>query len=125
MKLALAIILPLSVFGCTTIIVGKDASADGSVMCTHSDDGESNPDARIVRVPGVANIAAGAKRNIFWDTEDYPRHVGDKRGVKECVCPLPSTIRARSLSLSLFSPPSELHSLALLALHRTVHSSFN
>jgi hypothetical protein len=45
--------------------------------------------------------------------------------VKECVCPLPSTIRARALSLSLFSPPSELHSLALLALHRTVHSSFN
>jgi len=122
MKLALALILPLSVFGCTTIIVGKDASADGSVMCTHSDDGESNPDARIVRVPGVANIAAGEKRNIFWDTEDYPRHVGDKRGVKECVCPLPST--ARAISLSLLSS-FRASFASLLALHRTVHSSFN
>ncbi|EOD39172.1 hypothetical protein EMIHUDRAFT_223642 [Emiliania huxleyi CCMP1516] len=65
---------------CTTLIVGKDASVDGSVMATHSDDGESNPDARVVYVPAMDH-APGATRPIYYDTEDFPRFVGD-RGVE-------------------------------------------
>lgn len=65
---------------CTTLIVGKGASADGSVMCTHSDDGESGGDARVVRVP-AKDHAPGTRRPIYYDTEDFPRFVGD-RGVE-------------------------------------------
>ena len=53
---------------------------DGSVMATHSDDGESNPDARVVYVPAMDH-APGATRPIYYDTEDFPRFVGD-RGVE-------------------------------------------
>ena len=69
-----------SSLACTTIIVGKKASADGSVMCTHSDDGESGGDARVVRVP-EKDHAPGTRRPIYYDTEDFPRFVGD-RGVE-------------------------------------------
>lgn len=38
-----------SALACTTILVGKQASADGSVLVSHSDDGMN--DARLVYVP--------------------------------------------------------------------------
>lgn len=69
--------------GCTTLIAGKSATKDGSVLATHSDDGESGADARLVRIPARKNIPKGTKRPIYWDTEDYPRHVGEDRGASE------------------------------------------
>eukprot|EP00592_Proboscia_alata_P007301 CAMPEP_0194354598 /NCGR_PEP_ID=MMETSP0174-20130528/2719_1 /TAXON_ID=216777 /ORGANISM="Proboscia alata, Strain PI-D3" /LENGTH=56 /DNA_ID=CAMNT_0039123601 /DNA_START=115 /DNA_END=282 /DNA_ORIENTATION=+ len=33
--------------GCTVFFVGKDASTDGSVMITHSNDGEFDTDPRL------------------------------------------------------------------------------
>ena len=51
-----------------------------AAQATHSDDGESGADARLVRIPGRPSIPAGTKRPIYWDTEDYPRHVGKDRG---------------------------------------------
>ena len=53
------------------------------VQATHSDDGESNADARLVHIPARKNIPAGTKRPIYFDTEDYPRHVGKDRGAPE------------------------------------------
>jgi dipeptidase len=51
MKIGLALAALFgSASGCSTICVGKLASTDGSVFTTHSDDGEGNPDPRIVMV---------------------------------------------------------------------------
>jgi dipeptidase len=46
---------------CTTTIVGKDASVDGSVMISHSDDGHIENDSSIVYVPRVKINANGAR----------------------------------------------------------------
>ncbi|KAL3944166.1 MAG: hypothetical protein SGBAC_001775 [Bacillariaceae sp.] len=68
--------------GCTVFIVGKDASADGSVLVSHSNDGEFNTDPRLVKVPRQS-FAANAKRPVFFSPEDYPRYVGHDRQVPE------------------------------------------
>jgi dipeptidase len=64
---------------CSTFLVGKRASFDGSVLVTHSDDGEGNPDARLSYVPGATH-APGARRPVWPDLEDNPRFVGSGRG---------------------------------------------
>ena len=76
---ALVLLAAPLVSGCTTLIAGRGATADGSVMATHSDDGESGGDSRVVKVPAM-DWARGSKRPIYYATEDYPRFVGE-RGV--------------------------------------------
>ena len=70
---------PTAVEACTAIAVGSKATADGSVMVTHSDDGEGTSDARVSYIP-ARDYAAGATRSIWPDLEDYPRFVGTSRG---------------------------------------------
>ncbi len=63
--LLFAVIVCLSIavpaWTCTTTLTGKKASADGSVMVSHSDDGLS--DARLIYVPAMdhkpGSLAAG------------------------------------------------------------------
>lgn len=73
---------------CTTTITGKDASADGSVLVSHSDDGLS--DARMVYVPPMDH-KPGSKRAVFyshdalgfkpeWGGTETQRLVTDTRG---------------------------------------------
>ncbi|MDR0382572.1 MAG: C69 family dipeptidase, partial [Spirochaetaceae bacterium] len=67
MKKAVALIAACALFGnsaafaCTTTIVTKGASADGSVMVSHSDDGHLDNDSSIVYVPRAAIDPNGAR----------------------------------------------------------------
>jgi len=64
----------------------RKASADGSVFLSHSNDAEGGADARLCFVP-AKDHAAGSKRPIYWDREDYPRYV--VRGRSSCYEPKP------------------------------------
>ena len=52
--------------GCTVIAVGKKATADGSVILSHTDAG---PDSRIYIVP-AARHKPGAKAPVYWGIQD-------------------------------------------------------
>lgn len=58
---------------CTIIAVGKKASADGSVIVSHTDAG---PDCRLHYVPGQS-FEKGAKAPVFWGMVDLGRELGD------------------------------------------------
>jgi len=75
-------------WSCTTTIVGKDASADGSVIISHSEDGLN--DSRMVYVPAMDH-KPGDKRAVFhsqcalgynakWDSSETRRMVTSDRG---------------------------------------------
>jgi len=69
---------------CTVYAVGKKASADGSTMVSHSNDGEFDTDPRLVKVPGVYYDDRNAtRRPVFFSPESYPRYVGTDRGIPE------------------------------------------
>lgn len=63
---------------CTVFIVGKDASTDGSVMVSHSNDGEFDTDPRLVKIASKT-YQEGSMRPIYFSPENYPRYVGTDR----------------------------------------------
>ena len=69
-------------YPCTTILVTKGASVDGSVFVSHSDDDELG-DQRIIYVP-AADYEEGAKRAVYYDDVSFGntrvRYVGKDRG---------------------------------------------
>lgn len=67
--------LSRQVDACTTLAVGRKATADGSVMAAHSADGGGNTDPRLVRIPGNV-YPANSKRAVFASPESYPRYAG-------------------------------------------------
>lgn len=67
---------------CTVFIVGKNATTDGSVLVSHSNDGEFKTDPRLVKV-SARDWPEGSLRPVFFSPEDYPRYVGTDRGVPE------------------------------------------
>jgi len=66
----------LESIACTTMIITKGASADGSMMVSHSDDDELG-DQRIIRVP---SIDQSGFRDIYTELYRYPRINTKKRG---------------------------------------------
>lgn len=62
-----------SSYSCTVIAVGKNASADGSVIISHTDTG---PDSRIFFVPGKS-FKKGEMAPIFWGIQDADRPLND------------------------------------------------
>ncbi len=56
---------------CTTMIITKGATVDGSMMVTHSDDNELS-DQRIVRIP-AQDYLSGTLRPVYGDNCLYPR----------------------------------------------------
>lgn len=67
---------------CTVFVVGKDATIDGSVLVTHSNDGEFNTDPRLVKIP-ARDYQPNIQRPIYFSPESYPRYVGFDRGTTE------------------------------------------
>ncbi len=67
-----AIMLP-DVYSCTVIVVGKKATADGSVMISHTDTG---PDSRIFRVP-AQTFKPGDKAPVYWGIQDAELPLND------------------------------------------------
>ncbi|MDD2334568.1 MAG: C69 family dipeptidase [Mesotoga sp.] len=75
--IAVAAIVSLG-WACTTVIVTKGASVDGSVMTSHSCDcGEC--DFRYVFIP-AADFEVGSKRPVYPFHEPYPRYIGKDMG---------------------------------------------
>ena len=66
----------VTALACTTMIMTKGASADGSMVVTHSDDDEL-ADQRLINVPSHGQKG---KRQIFHEAYPYPRFVTDQRG---------------------------------------------
>jgi len=65
---------------CTSLIVGKLASEDGSVFATHTNDGGATTDPRLVKVAS-RDHPAGALRPVWSSPESYPRYSGHIRGI--------------------------------------------
>ena len=64
---------------CTTMLITKNATADGSILVAHSDDDEVG-DQRIIYVPAMDH-PKGSKRPVYPDgNATYPRYVGKSRG---------------------------------------------
>ncbi len=87
--LVLNLINPLYVQACTTLLITREASVDGSVIVGHSDDSELF-DQRLVYVPS-ADHEPGSLRPVYYDASalgDKPeyhsyelrRYVGTERG---------------------------------------------
>jgi len=76
-KLLIAfVLLTVCGFSCTTMLVTKGATEDGSIFVTHSEDDEVG-DQRIIYVP-AKDYPKGARRPIFpTNYERYPRYVGN------------------------------------------------
>lgn len=71
--LGLILLTNPSSYSCTVIAVGKNASADGSVIISHTDTG---PDSRIFFVPGKS-FKKGEMAPIFWGIQDADRPLND------------------------------------------------
>lgn len=85
---AALIIAASSTLACTTTITGKKASADGSVMVSHSEDGLG--DGRLIYVPAMDH-KKGSMRPVYydscalgykpeWGASETKRMIGNARG---------------------------------------------
>jgi dipeptidase len=68
----------LRVEACTSIVVGKRATVDGSAMVTHNNDC-TDCDIRIAVVPGGHHNESDV-HNVYSCKFTYPRHIGYDRG---------------------------------------------
>lgn len=93
----------ISVDACTTIIVGKSASIDGSTMTTHTNDC-FDCDPRLAKVPPTSGKLAQT-RPIYLDKSDYPRFVGHDQGTTYLPKNLDYSIRNWSLTIPIGSIP--------------------
>lgn len=78
MRFILLCLLAGAASGCTVIGVGREASADGSVMVAHTDDSGGMGDPRLVRVP-ARDWPEGATRPVYLSIADYPRLIAPDR----------------------------------------------
>lgn len=85
---------------CTTFVVGRKATADGSVMATHSNDGGGKTDPRLVKID-ARDHSPGSLRPIYGSPENYPRYVGYERGAEQYF---PENCQAGKNNCKSFTP---------------------
>jgi len=95
---------------CTTLIVTKGASADGSMMVAHSDDDELS-DQRLIFVP-AADHEPGSMRKIYGEHYRYPRIVTNDRGPGYEPRRDPSTHKKQKLTEPIGVIPQVKHTFA-------------
>ena len=66
-----------SALACTTFLVGKEATADGSTIATHNDD-STGADFRLWIIPSMEG-GEGIQRDIVMDSHNYGDDVGKAR----------------------------------------------
>ncbi|CAB9519775.1 Peptidase family C69 [Seminavis robusta] len=76
------------VHACTTLLVGRKATVDGSVLVSHSDDGGGIADPRILQIPSkpwnlTLRDQQSIVRPVMPDLEDFDRYNGDPIGSVE------------------------------------------
>ena len=77
LALACTACLVLRCDSCTTLVAGRLATADGSTLAAHTDDGLTDP--RIMHIP-ARSYAPNSVRPVYPSPEVYPRYVGYERG---------------------------------------------
>ncbi len=90
---------------CTIIAVGKKASADGSVIVSHTDAG---PDCRIHLVPGQS-FKKGDKAPVHWGMIELGRELGD---YGEVLGEIPQVEKTNSYFQTAY-PQMNAHQLAI------------
>ena len=91
---------------CTIVAVGKEATKNGAVMISHTDDaGVGTNDLRLVRVPALSH-KAHATRAVYGIPGQYPRLVTHERG------PLYKPVEDQVLSKPLGHIPQVRHTFA-------------
>jgi len=93
---------------CTTLLVGRNATIDGSVFVTHSMD-EANNDFRLIHVP-AKNHTLPAQRPVYPDYENYPRVVSAD------IAPDYAPVGNQTVSTPLGTIPQVAHTYAFLDL---------
>ena len=66
----LACLTAVNAFGCTNFIVGKEASADGSVICTYNAD-DYGMFQSLCHYPAAKHAPGEMRRVVDWDTNEY------------------------------------------------------
>ena len=84
---------------CTIIAVGKKASADGSVIISHTDTG---PDSRIFVVPAMT-FKPGDKAPVFWGIQDAGRDLYDDGIILGYIPQVPKTYKYFQSAYSHFN----------------------
>ena len=70
---ATLLVTTMNLFACTIIAVGKKASADGSVIISHTDCGADNR----IRVVHGQTFNKGAMANVYWGIQEIHRPLDD------------------------------------------------
>ena len=91
---------PTDLISCTVIVVGKEASTDGSVIISQTDCGEN---CRIQVVPGQ-EFNPGEKAPIYWGIQDIKRPL-DYFG--DVICQIPQVKQTYSYFHSAYSHMNE------------------
>jgi len=84
--LMISMIFGIGVYGCMDVMVGKDATVDGSVITSHTVDGWYDSDLNIRVIPGQ-KFPKGAMVDVYWglvrEEVNQPKKIGEISQVEQ------------------------------------------